>query len=72
MSWGDVETTLDDLMRASQRFDCGEIIRLLKEAPTGYAPNYDTSDLVWCQNEAERAEPVVEYGGDTKIRKLPL
>lgn len=72
MAWGDVEATLDSLMRASQRFDCGEIVRILREAPTGYAPNDALSDLVWCQNAAERAMPVADYRKDDKVRKLPL
>ena len=51
MPWEELEKLLDQLMRASQEFDCGRVVSLLRDAPTGYAPNGDVADLVWCQEE---------------------
>ncbi|WP_165793962.1 polysaccharide biosynthesis protein [Marinobacter halophilus] len=48
MPWTQVEDLLGKFARASQTFDCGLVIELLKEAKTGYSPNDEMSDLVWC------------------------
>lgn len=48
LPWAQVDELLGKLMRASQTFDCQTIIDILKEARTGYAPNGDMADLVWC------------------------
>ncbi|WP_418140315.1 polysaccharide biosynthesis protein [Marinobacter sp. MA] len=69
MPWGEVEQTLNRLMRASHDFDCQEIIQILKTAPTGFAPNGDVADLVWCNGNQER---VGEARSADKVRRLPL
>lgn len=48
LEWQEVEELLGRLTRASQAFDCGAVIKVLQEARTGYAPNGDVADLVWC------------------------
>lgn len=48
LPWHEVENILNKLRRASQTFDCEMVIELLKEAKTGYSPNGNLSDLVWC------------------------
>src|SRR5690606_26484107 len=48
MPWDDVHQLLDKLSEASRNFDCGRVVSMLREAPTGYAPNGDVVDLVWC------------------------
>ncbi|MGP4846099.1 polysaccharide biosynthesis protein [Marinobacter sp. 1Y8] len=49
LPWADVEQLLAHLTAASQAFDCRTVIDVLKTAPTGYQPNSDVSDLVWCR-----------------------
>jgi hypothetical protein len=56
-------------MRASHEFDCGDIIQILKTAPTGFAHNGDVADLVWCNGKQER---VGETRNADKVRRLPL
>lgn len=68
MPWEEVEQTLNRLMRASHDFDCREIIQILKTAPTGFAPNGDVADLVWCNGE--RQLTVASQESD-KIRRFP-
>lgn len=68
MPWAEVEATLDKLMRASQNFDCRAVVDVLRTAPTGYAPNSDVADLVWCVG-AEAAPPVTTEGN---VRRLPV
>jgi len=67
--WEELESTLNRLMRASQDFNCAEIIRILREAPTAFAPNDDLADLVWCNGGGEKDGLPLETG---KIRRLPL
>jgi FlaA1/EpsC-like NDP-sugar epimerase len=52
LPWERVEELLGQLQRASQAFDCGAIIDVLKNAQTGYAPNGEIDDLVWCNGQA--------------------
>ncbi len=47
LQWAHVAELLDGFQRASHEFDCEAIVRLLKEANTGYAPNGEVVDLVW-------------------------
>ena len=68
MPWDEVEQTLIRLMRASHDFDCQEIIQILKTAPTGFAPNGDVADLVWCNGD--RQLTVASQESD-KIRRFP-
>jgi len=68
MPWGEVEQTLNRLMRASHDFNCEEIIQILKTAPTGFAPNGDVADLVWCNGD--RQLTVASQESD-KIRRFP-
>jgi len=51
LEWSEVEELLGKLTRASQAFDCGAVIHLLQEARTGYAPNGEVADLVWCSGK---------------------
>ena len=66
MPWEELRVTLKTLTRASQDFDCRKIIEALKAAPTGYSPNGDVADLVWC-NGADEPELIQE-----NVRKLPV
>lgn len=53
LPWEQVEGFLGQLQRASQSFDCGAIIEVLKNAGTGYAPNGNLQDLVWCNGQSD-------------------
>ncbi|MBS8240742.1 polysaccharide biosynthesis protein [Marinobacter lipolyticus] len=68
MSWTEVEATLDKLMRASQSFDCRSVVEVLRTAPTGYAPNGEVADLVWCVGSTQ--PPAVTNEGN--VRRLPV
>lgn len=68
MPWSDVEATLDKLMRASQSFDCRSMVEVLRTAPTGYAPNGEVADLVWCVGSEQT--PAVTNEGN--VRRLPV
>ncbi len=48
MEWSQLEELLEELMLASQSFDCHRVVELLKAAPTGYQPNNELQDIVWC------------------------
>ncbi|MET4028132.1 FlaA1/EpsC-like NDP-sugar epimerase [Marinobacter sp. MBR-99] len=48
LPWAKVSDLLGEFSRASQAFNCEAVVRLLKEANTGYSPNGDLADLVWC------------------------
>ncbi|MBR9870841.1 MAG: polysaccharide biosynthesis protein [Gammaproteobacteria bacterium] len=67
LPWAEVESLLQELDTASRVFDCSRIIQLLKEAPTGYAPNGDTADLVWCNLGNDEIAATTD-----NIRLLPL
>ncbi|WP_111495793.1 polysaccharide biosynthesis protein [Marinobacter bohaiensis] len=51
LPWSEMEALLASLRSASERFDLKALTELLKNAPLGYQPNGDLSDLVW-QNRA--------------------
>ncbi|MEX2476247.1 polysaccharide biosynthesis protein [Marinobacter sp.] len=68
MLWAEVDATLDKLMRASQSFDCRAVVDVLRTAPTGYAPNSEVVDLVWCVG-SEEAPSVATEGN---VRRLPV
>ncbi|MEQ9544803.1 MAG: nucleoside-diphosphate sugar epimerase/dehydratase [Marinobacter sp.] len=70
MSWAEVEDTLDKLMRASQSFDCKGMLEVLRTAPTGYAPNSDLADLVWCSGVLQEDDAV--SGTRENVRRLPV
>ncbi|MDX5385805.1 MAG: polysaccharide biosynthesis protein [Alteromonadaceae bacterium] len=55
LPWAKVADFLDEFSRASQSFNCEAVVRLLKEANTGYAPNGDLADLVWCNGPREES-----------------
>ncbi|WBU40015.1 polysaccharide biosynthesis protein [Marinobacter alkaliphilus] len=55
LSWSEVEEALLKLTRASQSFDCQTVVEILRESQTGYAPNGNMADLVWCN--AGQREP---------------
>ncbi|WP_166253956.1 nucleoside-diphosphate sugar epimerase/dehydratase [Marinobacter salicampi] len=69
MPWAEVDALLDQLTQASQNFDCYRVVQLLREAPTGYAPNSDVVDLVWCNGHQVGPQAALE---NSKIRRLPL
>ena len=69
MLWDEVEQTLNRLARASHEFDCDEIMKILKAAPTGFAHNGDVADLVWRNGNQEL---VGEARNADKVRRLPL
>ncbi|WP_227507801.1 MULTISPECIES: nucleoside-diphosphate sugar epimerase/dehydratase [Gammaproteobacteria] len=68
MPWDEVEQTLNRLMRASHEFDCDEIMKILKTAPTGFAHNGDVADLVWCNGNRQLNVASQE---SEKIRRFP-
>jgi FlaA1/EpsC-like NDP-sugar epimerase len=61
LPWGQVEELLSALTQASHAFDCKRVIQILKEAKTGYTPNGDTADLVWC-NGVQNTPPAANEG----------
>ena len=69
LPWERVEDLLSQLQRASQTFDCRAIIEVLKNAKTGYAPNGNLEDLVWCNGQAN---VVAEEGKDDKVHRLSV
>lgn len=66
MEWAEVDLLLKKLTLASQNFDCGAVVDLLREAPTGYSPNSDVVDLVW-QNGGDQVVRMSE----ASVRQLP-
>jgi len=50
LPWAQVDELLSKFARASQTFDCAAAVELLKEARTGYSPNDEVADLVWCSD----------------------
>jgi len=69
MAWDDLEIVLSKLSRASQEFDCREIVETLKSAPTGFTPNGSVADLVWCNGGHDLT---VANEGKGKIHRLPV
>lgn len=69
MPWEKVETTLNRLMRASQEFDCHQVVEVLRSTPTGYAPNGGVEDLVWLNGGSSSVKKVAE---ESVVRKLPF
>jgi len=69
MAWGDLETVLSKLSRASQEFDCSQIVETLKNAPTGFTPNGNVADLVWCNGGSDLT---VAHEGAGKVHRLPV
>ncbi|WP_309045371.1 nucleoside-diphosphate sugar epimerase/dehydratase [Marinobacter sediminicola] len=69
MLWEELDGVLKQLARASQDFDCCLIVETLKNAPTGYTPNGDVADLVWC-NGSEHAK--FDEDTERKIHRLPV
>jgi len=69
MAWGDLEIVLSKLSRASQEFDCSQIVETLKSAPTGFTPNGNVADLVWCNGGSDLT---VANEGAGKVHRLPI
>ncbi|MCK0163717.1 nucleoside-diphosphate sugar epimerase/dehydratase [Marinobacter sp. S6332] len=69
MDWEDLELVLNKLSRASREFDCAQIVETLKSAPTGFTPNGDIADLVWCNSGHDL---IVAKEGTGKIHRLPV
>jgi len=69
MAWEDLEIVLSKLSRASQEFDCSQIVETLKSAPTGFAPNGNVADLVWCNGGHD---VTVAHEATGKVHRLPI
>lgn len=69
MAWDDLELVLSKLSRASQEFDCSQIVETLKSAPTGFTPNGSVADLVWCNGGHDLT---IANEGTGKIHRLPV
>ena len=69
MSPEELDATLKDLLRASHDFDCGRVVEILSDAPTGFVPNGGVADLVWCNGETP---PAVVPSGVSNIRRFPV
>lgn len=69
MPWEELEIVLDQLRRASQEFNCKQIVETLKSAPTGFTPNGNVADLVWC-NGGHDVTAAHENTG--KVHRLPV
>ena len=69
LPWERIEELLGQLQRASQAFDCAAIIEVLKVAKTGYAPNGELEDLVWCNGHSEM---VAADRHDDKVHRLSV
>ena len=70
LPWYQVEDFLSQLQRASQTFDCGAVIDVLKNAKTGYAPNGNLEDLVWCNGQSSLVATTESQG--EKVRRLSV
>ena len=68
MPWPEVESTLNKLMLASQSFQCQSVIAILSEAPTGYEPNSEVVDLVWCNGPSTAKDAAPEEN----VRLFPI
>jgi len=68
MPWDELRDLLDKLAEASREFDCGRIVTMLREAPTGYSPNRDVVDLVWCNGSHDQAGL---DAGSAKVHHFP-
>ncbi|HEA54244.1 hypothetical protein LCGC14_0461240 [marine sediment metagenome] len=69
MAWEDLEIVLSKLSRASQEFDCSQIVETLKSAPTGFTPNGNVADLVWCNGGHDVP---VAHDATGKVHRLPI
>jgi len=69
MSPGDLDVALQELLSASQEFNCSRVVKILSAAPTGFTPSEEVADLVW-QNGAQK--PGIEISESDKIRRFPV
>lgn len=69
MAWDDLELVLSKLSRASQEFDCNQVVETLKSAPTGFTPNGSVADLVWCNGGHDLT---VAHENTGKVHRLPV
>lgn len=69
MSPGDLDVALQELLSASQEFNCNRVVKILSAAPTGFTPSEEVADLVW-QNGAQK--PGIEISESDKIRRFPV
>ncbi|MCK2150056.1 polysaccharide biosynthesis protein [Marinobacter alexandrii] len=69
MSPGDLDIALQELLSASQEFNCSRVVKILSAAPTGFTPSEEVADLVW-QNGAQK--PGIEISESGKIRRFPV
>jgi len=71
LSWMQVESLLEQLALASQKFDCEKVISLLQQAPTEYRPNQDIQDALWGAGGYEE-QSTADEKPPRNIRKLPV
>ena len=71
MSPDELDATLKGLLHASQNFDCGRVVEILRNAPTGFTPNDGVSDLVWCKSGKELPDTDETSQEAGKIRRFP-
>lgn len=69
MPWEELEIVLDQLRRASQEFNCKQIVETLKSAPTGFTPNGNVADLVWCKGGHD---VTADHENTGKVHRLPV
>ncbi|PCM45243.1 polysaccharide biosynthesis protein [Marinobacter sp. ANT_B65] len=69
MPWSELESVLNKLQRASQEFDCHQILEVLKNASTDFSPNGSVSDLVWCHGGHDLT---VLNESSGKVHRLPV
>lgn len=69
MSPEDLDVALQELLNASQEFNCSRVVEILTDAPTGFTPSEKVADLVW-QNHAQRPNGAISESD--KIRRFPV
>ncbi|SDX63350.1 NDP-sugar epimerase, includes UDP-GlcNAc-inverting 4,6-dehydratase FlaA1 and capsular polysaccharide biosynthesis protein EpsC [Marinobacter mobilis] len=56
LEWSRLELLLEQMRRAADQFDCGRLVELMLEAPTGYQPNHELEDLIWCRKITDTSQ----------------
>lgn len=69
MSPQDLEVALQELLSASQEFNCSRVVEILTYAPTGFTPGDKVADLVW-KNHVQMPDGAVSESD--KIRRFPV
>ncbi len=69
MSPQELDVALQELLSASQEFNCSRVVEILTDAPTGFTPGDKVADLVW-QNHAQMPDSTLPESD--KIRRFPV